>query len=105
MSYLNTKFQRSVQHVCILHHHVFLYLTFMYLSIPSSLLAEELLTLGEFCFTMIGRDDVEGSKSNVAMDACSATQAWLSLWVMGRMSTGWEGGYQDAPLKIYIQNR
>ena len=28
-------------------------------------------TLGEFCFTMIGRADIEGSKSNVAM------YAWL----------------------------
>ncbi|PHT27277.1 Regulator of rDNA transcription protein 15 [Capsicum baccatum] len=27
-------------------------------------------TLGEFCFTMIGRADIEGSKSNVAMNAC-----------------------------------
>jgi hypothetical protein len=26
-------------------------------------------TLGEFCFTMIGRADIEGSKSNVAMSA------------------------------------
>jgi len=26
-------------------------------------------TLGEFCFTMIGRVDIEGSKSNVAMNA------------------------------------
>ena len=26
-------------------------------------------TLGEFCFTMIGRADIEGSKSNVAMNA------------------------------------
>ena len=26
-------------------------------------------TLGEFCFAMIGRADIEGSKSNVAMDA------------------------------------
>src|SRR5215475_61001 len=26
-------------------------------------------TLGEFCFTMIGRADIEGSKSNVAIDA------------------------------------
>ncbi|CAG7870439.1 unnamed protein product [Brassica rapa] len=25
-------------------------------------------TLGEFCFTMIGRADIEGSKSNVAMN-------------------------------------
>ncbi|PHT26737.1 hypothetical protein CQW23_33656 [Capsicum baccatum] len=30
-------------------------------------------TLGEFCFTMIGRADIEGSKSNVAMNA------WLPL--------------------------
>ncbi|PHT27915.1 hypothetical protein CQW23_32487 [Capsicum baccatum] len=28
------------------------------------------LTLGEFCFTMIGRADIEVSKSNVAMNAC-----------------------------------
>ena len=27
-------------------------------------------TLGEFCFAMIGRADIEGSKSNVAMNAC-----------------------------------
>uniref|UniRef100_A0A6N2KY71 Regulator of rDNA transcription protein 15 n=1 Tax=Salix viminalis TaxID=40686 RepID=A0A6N2KY71_SALVM len=27
------------------------------------------VTLGEFCFTMIGRADIEGSKSNVAMNA------------------------------------
>ena len=26
-------------------------------------------TLGEFCFTVIGRADIEGSKSNVAMNA------------------------------------
>ena len=26
-------------------------------------------TFGEFCFTMIGRADIEGSKSNVAMNA------------------------------------
>jgi hypothetical protein len=26
-------------------------------------------TLGDFCVTMIGRADIEGSKSNVAMDA------------------------------------
>ena len=26
-------------------------------------------TLGEFCFAMIGRTDIEGSKSNVAMNA------------------------------------
>ncbi|XP_019447294.1 PREDICTED: uncharacterized protein LOC109350517 [Lupinus angustifolius] len=29
-------------------------------------------TLGEFCFTMIGRADIEGSNSNVAMNACHA---------------------------------
>ena len=29
----------------------------------------EVCTLGEFCFTMIGRADIEGSKSNVAMNA------------------------------------
>ncbi|KAE8720265.1 hypothetical protein F3Y22_tig00020999pilonHSYRG00008 [Hibiscus syriacus] len=35
--------------------------------------ANQCLTLGEFCFTMIGRADIEGSKSNVAMNA------WLPL--------------------------
>ena len=30
---------------------------------------EEYLTHGEFCFTIIGRADVEGSKSNVTMNA------------------------------------
>ena len=28
-------------------------------------------TIGEFCFTMIGRADIEGSKSNVAMNSPS----------------------------------
>ena len=27
------------------------------------------MTLGEFCFTIIRRADIEGSKSNVAMNA------------------------------------
>ena len=40
VSNFNTKFQHLVQYVCIFASHVFLYLTFMYLSIPSSLLAE-----------------------------------------------------------------
>ncbi|KAI3481422.1 hypothetical protein L1887_56147 [Cichorium endivia] len=34
-----------------------------------SLLVGDNPTLGEFCFTMIGRADIEGSKSNVAMNA------------------------------------
>ncbi|KAK8590558.1 hypothetical protein V6N13_057451 [Hibiscus sabdariffa] len=34
-----------------------------------SLLVGEQPTLGEFCFTMIGRADIEGSKSNIAMNA------------------------------------
>uniref|UniRef100_A0A6N2KEE6 Uncharacterized protein n=1 Tax=Salix viminalis TaxID=40686 RepID=A0A6N2KEE6_SALVM len=34
-----------------------------------SLLVVNNPTLGEFCFTMIGRADIEGSKSNVAMNA------------------------------------
>ena len=46
---------------------------------------------------MIGTADIEGSKSNVAVNACTATQAWLFLWVMGGLGRGWEGGYQDAP--------
>nr|CDP93458.1 Bm342 [Brugia malayi] len=44
-------------------------------------------TLGEFCFAMIGRADIEGSKSNVAMNAwlpqasypCEAMQTSLDL--------------------------
>ena len=38
------------------------------------------------------------------MNDCAATQAWLSLKVMGRLGRGQEGGYQDAPLEIYIEN-
>ena len=53
---------------------------------------------------MIGRADIEGSKSNVAMNACAATQAWLFLWVMGGLGRGQVGRYQDTPLKIYIGN-
>ena len=64
----------------------------------------ELLTLGEFCFALIERADIKGSKSNVGMNACAATQARVSMWVMGRLDRGQKGGYQDAPLKIYIKN-
>ena len=53
---------------------------------------------------MTGRANIKGSKSNVAMNACAATQAWLSLWVIGEFGRGSKGGYQDAPLKIYIEN-
>ena len=39
----------------------------------------------EFCFAMIGRADIEGSKSNVAMNACVYMQnyRWSGavLWV------------------------
>ena len=53
---------------------------------------------------MIGSADIEGSKRNVVMNASTATQAWLSLWVMGGLGRGRKGGYQDAPLKIYIES-
>ena len=53
---------------------------------------------------MIGRAEIEGSKSNITINACGAAQAWLSLWVMGGLGRDPEGGYQDAPLKIYIEN-
>ena len=53
---------------------------------------------------MIQRADIEGSKSYFAMNVCAATQAWLSLWVMGELERGREGGYQDTPLKIYFGN-
>ena len=53
---------------------------------------------------MIERVDFEGSNSNIAMNACAATQAWLSLWVMERLGRGREGGHRGAPLKIYIEN-
>ena len=46
---------------------------------------EGTVTLGEFCFTMIGRADIEGSKGNVAMNACTVTQALLCLSVMGEV--------------------
>ena len=81
-----------------LHHYVFLYLTFIYFSIPSSLLAEGTASTCKICFTMIGRAGIKGSKTNVAMNACGATQPWLSLWVMGGLGSDREGGYQDAPL-------
>ena len=38
-------------------------------------LQKELLKLGEFCLTMIGRADIKVSKSNVAMNPCVETQA------------------------------
>ena len=38
------------------------------------------------------------------MNACAITQAWLSPCVMGGLGGGREGGYQDEPLKIYIEN-
>ena len=61
------------------------------------LLGEELLTLGEFCFTMIGRANIKGSKSNVTMNACTETQAsfFCGLWAV--VILGPEGGYEDAP--------
>ena len=37
------------------------------------------LTLGEFCFTMIGRADIEGSKSNVAMNAWLPQASYYTL--------------------------
>ena len=49
---------------------VFLYLTFIYLLYLVYYKRKELLTLGKFCFIMIGRADIEGSKRNVAMNAC-----------------------------------
>ena len=53
---------------------------------------------------MIGRAEIIGTKSNVAMKACAATQAQVSLWVMGRLGRSWKGEYQDAPLQIYTKN-
>ena len=67
-----------------LHHHLFLYLTFMYLSIPSSLLEKGTANTWSILLHNVGRADIEGSQSNVTMNACPATQAWFSLWVMGR---------------------
>ena len=53
---------------------------------------------------MIGRADIKGSKSNVAMNACTATQVRVSLWGMGKLDRDQKRGYQDAPLKKYIEN-
>ena len=47
-------------------------------------------TLGEFCFAMIGRADIEGSKSNVAMNA------WLP-----QASSRYQEQIFSAPLSIY----
>ena len=89
-----------------LHHHVFLYLTFMYLSLPSSLMEEGTANT----WSILLHNDRKSrhrrikKQSNIAMNACAATQAWLFLWVIRGLGRGWEGGYRDAPLKIYIQN-
>ena len=53
---------------------------------------EGTVTLGQLYFTMIGRADIEGSKGNVSMNACTATQALLCLSVMGKVMQGRGGG-------------
>ena len=45
---------------------------------------------------MIGRADIEGSKSNVAMNACAATQATYRCGLWEGSGMGREGGYEDA---------
>ena len=42
---------------------------------------------------MIGKADIEGSKSNVAMNACAATKASYFCGLLGcwRVTLGWEG--------------
>ena len=60
------------------------------------LLGEELLTLGEFCFTMIGRADIKGSKSNVAMNACTETEASFSCGLWTVVILGPEDGFKLA---------
>ena len=72
---------------------------FFFLLLESSLLGEGTTNLGEFCFPKIGRADIEGSKTNVAMNACSATQAKLCLWVVGEVILGWEVGSMMPPQK------
>ena len=46
---------------------------------------------------MIGGADIEGSKSNVAMNACPVLQASYAYGVgVGVVIMGQEGGYEDA---------
>ena len=44
---------------------------------------KELLTLGEFCFTMIGRVDIEGSKSKCRYERFCCITGLLCLWWWG----------------------
>ena len=58
---------------------------------------KELLTLSELYFTMIGRANVEGSKSNDAMNACAVPHASYACGLGIGIEQGREGGSNDAP--------
>ena len=46
---------------------------------------------------MIGRANIEGSKSNVAMNACTATETSYACGVWEGVSHGPGGWFKDAP--------
>ena len=75
---------------------------FLFHSVNLPCQGKELLIFGEFCFTMIGRADIEGSKSNVAMNACAATQAGYACRLWGVAIMGREGGSNDALYKSFL---
>ncbi|WZZ03290.1 hypothetical protein YC2023_089211 [Brassica napus] len=56
---------------------------------PSVHISARCPTLGEFCFTMIGRADIEGSKSNVAMNAWLPKMCRPSQTPHLTMSSAW----------------
>ena len=45
---------------------------------------------------MIGRADIEGSKSNVTVNTCAVSQGSYTCGLF-EGHTGQEGGYEDAP--------
>ena len=52
---------------------------------------------------MIGRADIEGSKRNVAMNACAVPQEQLCLPVGEGARQGREGEYRDAPSSVQLR--
>ena len=80
------------------------------------LLSSSILLTLEFCFTMIWGADIEGSESNVAMNACAVLQASYAYGVWGWSSwarrvdtrmhfslTRGVGGYWYVLVKTYLR--
>ena len=87
-----------------LHHHVFLYLTFMYLSIPSSLLAEE---TANTCLVLV-HNDRKSRHGKIKKQRCY--ERWccnISLVIplgYGRVRQEPGGWVPGRTFKIYIEN-